>query len=131
MANFKKVNKTIKTTTGLDIEVVRGDGYVWFDGDDGFDKIESIYVNPVATPTTDLVRICLEEIKKERGTILDAKKKYEDFIAALPEDTRSEIEGEAFANSFAVEVHDEYADDLERWTVAFETARMYADGEFS
>ena len=65
MANFKKVNKTIKTTTGLDIEVVRGDGYVWFDGDDGFDKIESIYVNPVTTTTTDLVRICLEEIRKE------------------------------------------------------------------
>ena len=62
---------------------------------------------------------------------LAAKKKYEDFIAALPEATRSEIEGQAFANSFAVEVYDEYADDLERWNVALETARMWADGELS
>ena len=62
---------------------------------------------------------------------LDAKKKYEAFIAALPEATRSEIEGQAFANSFAVEVHGEYADDLERWNVALETARRWAAGEFS
>jgi hypothetical protein len=59
---------------------------------------------------------------------LDAKKKYEAFIAALPEDIRWQIEGQAFANSFAVEVYDEYADDLERWNVALETARMWADG---
>lgn len=62
---------------------------------------------------------------------LAAKKKYEAFIAALPEDIRGEIEGKAFANSFAVEVHDEYADDLERWDVALTTARIWADGELS
>ena len=62
---------------------------------------------------------------------LAAKKKYEAFIAALPEDIRGQIEGQAFANSFAVEVYGEYADDLERWSVALETARMWADGELS
>jgi len=62
---------------------------------------------------------------------LAAKKKYEDYIAALPEGTRWEIEGQAFANSFAVEVYDEYDDDLERWDVAYETARMAAAGELS
>ena len=60
---------------------------------------------------------------------LAAKKKYEAFIAALPEDTRWKIGGLANDNSFAVEVYDEYEDDLERWRVAYETARCYADGE--
>ena len=59
-----------------------------------------------------------------------AKKKYEAFIAALPEDTRWKIEALAHDNSFAVEVYDEYENDLERWEVAYETARCYADGEF-
>ena len=62
MANLKKVNKTIKTTTGLDIEVVRGDGYVWFDGDDGFDKIDSVYAHPVTTTTDEMTRFCLAAI---------------------------------------------------------------------
>ena len=62
---------------------------------------------------------------------LAAKNKYEAFIAALPEAARAEVEGQAFANSFAVEVYDEYSDDLERWNVALETARMWANGELS
>jgi hypothetical protein len=33
----------------------------------------------------------------------------------------------AYCNAFAVEVHDEYADDLQRWTVALATAREYVD----
>lgn len=60
---------------------------------------------------------------------LAAQKKYEAFISALPEDIRWKIDGLAHNNGFAVEVYDEYENDLERWGVAYETARMYADGE--
>lgn len=62
MANFKKVNAEIKAITGMDIEAVRGDGYVYFDGEDGFDKVASVYANPVTTPTADMTRFCLEAI---------------------------------------------------------------------
>lgn len=65
MANFKKVNKEIKNTfPNLDIEVVRGDGYVYFDGVDGFDKVESIYTNPTTTQTETLLKFCIESIKE-------------------------------------------------------------------
>ena len=60
MANLKKVNKTIKAMTGLDIEVVRGDGYVYFDGEDGFGKIDSVYAHPVTTTTDEMTQFCLE-----------------------------------------------------------------------
>ena len=62
MANFKKVNAEIKAITGMDIEAVRGDSYVYFDGEDGFDKVTSIYANPVTTPTDEMTRFCLEAI---------------------------------------------------------------------
>ena len=62
MANFKKVNAEIKAITGMDIEAVRGDGYVYFDGDDGFNKVASVYANPVSTTTDDMARFCLEAI---------------------------------------------------------------------
>lgn len=58
-----------------------------------------------------------------------AKKKYEAFIAALPEDIRWKIDGLAHDNSFAFEVYGEYENDLRRWEVAYDTARMYATGE--
>lgn len=65
MANMKQVNQYIKTNfPKYDIEAVRGDGYVYFDGKDGFDKIESIYgANPVTTKTSDMVDIVLEQIQ--------------------------------------------------------------------
>lgn len=65
MANFKKVNQYIKTNfPGYKIEAVRGDCYVYFDGNDGFDKIESIYgVHPVNTSTEDMVQLVLEQIQ--------------------------------------------------------------------
>lgn len=62
MANFRKVNAEIKAITGMDIEAVRGEGYVYFDGKDGFDKIESIYANPVTTPTDEMTLFCIEAI---------------------------------------------------------------------
>lgn len=59
MANFKEVNKAIAANTDLDIQARRGDGYVYFDGDDGWDKISSIYVHPVNTDTDVMIELCL------------------------------------------------------------------------
>lgn len=64
MANFKEVNKAVKLAfPKLDIEVVRGNGYVYFDGNDGFDKIDSIYTHPTSTSTETLIRIVLADIR--------------------------------------------------------------------
>lgn len=64
MANFAEVNKAIKAAfPDLNIKAVRGNGYVYFDGDDGFDKIESIMVHPTSTSTKDMIRLVLEAIK--------------------------------------------------------------------
>ena len=63
MANFAAVNKALKAAyPALDIEAVRGDGYVYFDGDDGFARINSIFVHPVNTSTEDLTRIVIEAV---------------------------------------------------------------------
>lgn len=64
MANFAAVNKSLKAAYPLlDIEVVRGKGYVYFDGDDGFDKIESICVNPASTSTADLTHLAIQSVQ--------------------------------------------------------------------
>jgi hypothetical protein len=63
MANMRHVNQYIKTNfPDLKVEAVRGEGYVYFDGEDGFDKIESIYVNPVSISTDVLVGIIMETL---------------------------------------------------------------------
>jgi hypothetical protein len=63
MANFAAVNKALKAAyPALDVEAVRGAGYVYFDGDDGFDKIDSIFVNPISTSTADLTRFVIEAV---------------------------------------------------------------------
>ena len=63
MANMRIVNQYIKTNfPDLEVEAVRGEGYVYFDGEDGFDKIESIYVNPVSISTDDLMEIIMETL---------------------------------------------------------------------
>jgi len=63
MANMRAVNKAIKAAyPGLQIEAVRGDGYVYFDGNDGFDKIESVYCHSVTTATEDMIRVVLDAI---------------------------------------------------------------------
>lgn len=71
MANFAAVNKAIKKAfPTLDIEAVRCKGYVYFDGDNGFDKIESIYSHPTSTTTDTMIRLCLNEINQaiNKGT---------------------------------------------------------------
>ena len=63
MANMRHVNQYIKTNfPDLKVEAVRGEGYVYFDGEDDFDKIESIYVNPVSISTDDLMEIIMETL---------------------------------------------------------------------
>lgn len=63
MANFAAVNKAIKKAfPTLDIQAVRCKGYVYFDGDNGFDKIPSIYSHPTSTTTETMIRLCLNEI---------------------------------------------------------------------
>lgn len=64
MANMSRVNKAlIAAYPQYDIIAVRGDGYVYFDGKDGFDQVDSIYANPVSTTTEDLTRLVLEEVR--------------------------------------------------------------------
>lgn len=57
-----------------------------------------------------------------------AERKFYDYIATIePKELRSRIEYDAFANSFTVETYHEYRDDVHRWEVALETAKMYVD----
>ena len=63
MANMVAVNSAIKKQfPDLDIEAVRGNGYVYFDGDDGFDVVATIYAHPPVTPTANMIRMCLDNI---------------------------------------------------------------------
>lgn len=55
-----------------------------------------------------------------------AKQAFEAFVAQ-----HGGIDGDlgmnAYCNAFAVEVYDEYADDLQRWEAALATAKEYVD----
>lgn len=63
MANFKQVNKAVKQQfPHLDIEVVRGEGYVYFSGEDGY-NIDSIWTHPTSTNTEDMVRLVIDQIE--------------------------------------------------------------------
>jgi len=62
MANMKTVNQYIKTNyQQYEIKAYRGEGYVYFVF--GFHEIESLYANPVSTPTDRMVDMCLEQIQ--------------------------------------------------------------------
>jgi hypothetical protein len=64
MANFKQVNRSDqKEFPDLHIDVVRGTGYVYFSGDVGFGKINSIMAHPTSTTTEDMIRICISEVE--------------------------------------------------------------------
>ena len=66
MANFKQVNKAVRDAfPDKDLEVIRGEGYIYFDGDDGFDKYSSIYTHPTSTTTETVIRMVIEHIKYE------------------------------------------------------------------
>lgn len=65
MANFAAVNKAIKKAfPTLDILAVRCNGYVYFDGRNGFDRIKSIYTHPTSTTTDTMIRLCVNEINR-------------------------------------------------------------------
>jgi hypothetical protein len=51
------------------------------------------------------------------------------FKALAKAISNEDMETEAWQNAFSVETYAEYADDLERWTVALATLKMLADGE--
>jgi hypothetical protein len=69
MANFNKVNAAVKKQyPSMDIQVVRGVGYVYFNGEDGFDIVDSIYSHPVSTTTDDMVKMVIENIKYAHGS---------------------------------------------------------------
>lgn len=64
MANFRDVNRAIRASfPGLDIEVVRGAGYVYFAGDNA-EGTASIYAHPVSTPTADMIRMAIQQIRE-------------------------------------------------------------------
>lgn len=68
MANIREVNKAIKSEfPALDIEVVRGEGYLYFDGDDGFDVVDSVYTHPTSTSTATAIRLCIASIRDVFG----------------------------------------------------------------
>lgn len=63
MADMAAVNKAIRQRfPDLDIKAVRGKGYVYFDGDDGFNVVASIYSNPPSTHTKDMIDMAIDEI---------------------------------------------------------------------
>lgn len=64
MAVMAKVNKAIKSAyPNLEVEAVRGCGYVYFTGGRIVDEIDSVYSHPVNTSTEDMIRMCLDEIE--------------------------------------------------------------------
>ena len=64
MANFSAVNKSLKAAYPLlDIEAVRGKGYVYFDGKDAFGKIESICAHPTSTSTEKLIQLAIQSVQ--------------------------------------------------------------------
>lgn len=68
MANFKAVNKAVRALyPSLDIEVVRGDGYVYFSGGDGFGLVSSVWAHPTSTSTEDLIELCHRAIAEVHG----------------------------------------------------------------
>ena len=67
MANFLAVNKALKKAfPNLDIKAVRGNGYVYFDGDDGFDKVNSIYVHPSSINTSEMIQLVIEAVSYQQ-----------------------------------------------------------------
>lgn len=67
MANFAAVNRALKSAyPKLDIKAVRGAGYVYFDGNDGFDKVSSIYVNPTSINTAEMIQLVIEAVSYQQ-----------------------------------------------------------------
>jgi hypothetical protein len=63
---------------------------------------------------------------ESQSASLDAQAAFNAFVANHG-GVNGELAMNAWGNAFAVEVRDEYADDLQRWTVALGTAKEYVD----
>jgi hypothetical protein len=60
---MSKTNKAIRAAyPDKDIEAIAGAGYIYFDGNDGFDKIPSIMIHPRSVSAADRQRIILEHV---------------------------------------------------------------------
>jgi len=63
MANMAEVNKSIKANCpNLDIEAVRGEGYVYFSSENH--TIDSVFAHPVTTSTSSMIDLVLEQIQE-------------------------------------------------------------------
>ena len=63
MANFNKLNQRCKREfPDLDIEIVRGEGYIYFAGKEG-ETISSIYIHPASVDTDQAWENIKEYIK--------------------------------------------------------------------
>jgi hypothetical protein len=65
--------------------------------------------------------------EKMADAVAVAKAKFSARAEALGDKNWGGIAAEAWENAFAVEVHGEYANDLERWDAALSTLDMLAD----
>ena len=64
MARMAQVNKAIKAEfPELDIEMVKGRGYFYFSGSDGFGMVDSVFSHPSATSTEDAIVLAIDEIR--------------------------------------------------------------------
>lgn len=59
------INRSLKATFPTkDIEAVAGDGYIYFNGDDGFDQIPSLYVDPKSVSAALGVALVITQVRE-------------------------------------------------------------------
>ena len=60
-----KINKALKAAyPDKDIEAVAGSGYIFFDGDDAFDKIPSIYCCPKSVSAAVRMTLVMDQVSE-------------------------------------------------------------------
>lgn len=110
MANFAAVNRALRAAyPKLDIEAVRGESYVYFGGNDGLDKISSIYVHPSSIKTAEMIQIVLEAIshKQETSDMSDLDDLFD--LHAAEQSMQAEREDKEKAQKFAALSKEEQA----------------------
>lgn len=69
----------------------------------------------------------MDKSEKFDHAVIDAKKAFYAYIATINSPNAHMVESMSFQNSMAVETYNEYSNDLERWNVALDTAKMIMD----
>jgi hypothetical protein len=65
MARIESLNRAIaKEFPDLDIKAVAGRGYVYFDGGDGFDKVESLMIHLPSLDTEKAKKLVIGHIRE-------------------------------------------------------------------